>query len=149
MTEAIETGLNLRLLDYERRPDFPVDCLGFTAEANAGSFHGKTTFSVYRRDLEAFLNEVDAMVSTLSGEARMRAGWGEQAHFDFAANYIGRRGQIAVELELADRGPRERMRRLLVDFRTEPELLRRFATGLRRAAKSGDTGPIHLAADDA
>lgn len=137
-------GLVLRLLDYERRPDAPVDCLEFAAEASAGSFHGRTTFSVYRRDLEAFLDALDAMATSLTGAASLRCGWGKRLHFGFRAAYVGRLRRIAVALEIADPGPEDEMQRLLVNLRTEPELLRQFAAGLHRMAEDRDTASVHL-----
>lgn len=144
MTERASEVLALRLTDYERQPEHPIDCLEFSAEASTTWFQGRTRFSIYKRDLDVFLEKLDAMVAKLSGEASIKCGWGNNVLFELKASYFGRLGQIAVELELANSGPRERMQRLFVDFNTEPELLSRFTAGLRRAVECGDTAPIQL-----
>lgn len=149
MTERAPEGLVLRLTDYERQPEHPIDCLEFLAEASTTSFRGRTRFSIYKRDLDVFLEKLDTMAAKLSGEASIKCGWGDNVFFELKASYFGRRGQISVELEVANTGPRQRMQRLLVDFSTEPELLSRFTAGLRRTAEHGDTTPVHLSSVNA
>lgn len=149
MTSIRPEGLALRLLDHEKPPDYPMECLEFLATVSMGGFLGSARFSVMKRDLDRFLGELDTMARDLSGEACLRSGWGETVHFEMKAFYFDRRGHIAVELELADHGRRERMRRLTTDLVTEPELLGSFAAKWRRAAKDDERDEITLAASAA
>jgi hypothetical protein len=130
--------LSLRLADFERPPDDPVEFMYFWANASAYPFHGATQFGVYKRDLDAFLDEIDTMVDKLSGEAHLRCGAGETVYFEMKAYYYGRLGHIAVELEIADLGMFERMRRTLIDMPSEPELLGQFANELREMKDVGE-----------
>ena len=144
MTTSQPPGLVLRLIDREEAPDAPIDCLEFTASAYTEFFQGKTVFSVYRRDIHAFLGDLDAMVADLKGQASIRCGWGTKVYFGFDAYFIGQLGHIAVDLELARSGQADRMLRMQVDFETEPELLSRFASTLRAVADNRDSKPIIL-----
>lgn len=92
---------------------------------------------------------MDAIIASLSGKASVRAGWSAKVFFEIEARYFDKLGHIAVELELADRRPREGMQRLLVEFQTEPALLEDIAAGLRRAVELGDTTPLQLTGVDA
>lgn len=78
------------------------------------------------------------MVEKLSAEAHLRCGAGETVYFEMRAYYYDRLGHIAVELEIADLGRFERMRRILIDMPSEPELLSRFAGKLRRMEEVGE-----------
>ena len=137
-------GLVLRLIDREGPPDAPIDCLEFTASAYTEFFQGQTVFSVYRRDIDAFLGELDAMVAELKGQASIRCGWGTKVCFGIDAYFIGQLGRIAIDLELARSGQADRMLRMQVDFETEPELLSRFASALRAVANNNDSKPAVL-----
>ncbi len=145
MAAKLKNALALQLLSSEERPDAPVDCLEFQAAVSTGGFQGHVSFSVYNRDLVAFLDNLGTMVRDLSGEANLRCGWGETAKFDMRVFYWDLRGHIAVELEFADYGPRDRMRRLLTEVQTEPAALERFAAAWRRTMENRSQAPIQLA----
>ena len=144
MTTSPPPGLVLRLIDREETPDAPIDCLEFTASAYTESFQGQTVFSVYRRDLNAFLGDLDVMIADLKGQASIRCGWGTKVYFRFDAYFVGQLGHIAIDLELGRIGRADRMLRMQVDFETEPELLSRFALALRAVADNRDRKLIVL-----
>jgi len=145
MATKLRNALALQLLRYQERPDAPVDCLEFQAAASSGGFQGRVKFSAYKRDLEAFLDDLVSMVRRLSGEAHLRCGWGQTVNFEMRVFYYDRRGHIAVELELADDGPRGRMRRLSTEVQTEPAALERFAVAWRRTMEDHSQATIQLA----
>ena len=144
MTACLPPGLVLRLIELEETPDAPIDCLEFTASAYTEFFQGQTVFSVYRRDLDAFLGDLDVMVTDLKGQASIRCGWGTKVCFGLDAYFVGQLGRIAIDLELARTGRADRMLRMQVDFETEPELLSRFASALRDVSENGDRKPVIL-----
>ena len=137
-------GLVLRLIDLELAPDHPIDCLEFTASASTEYFQGQSIFSVYKRDLDVFLDDLDVMLADLKGQASIRCGWGKKVCFGFDAYFVGSLGRIAIDLELARTGRADRMLRMQVDFETEPELLDSFASALRAVAENGDRKPVRL-----
>lgn len=149
MTGNADIGLTLWLVDCERQPEHPIDCLEFAAVASIRNFRGRARFSIYKRDLDTFLDELDAMVTNLAGRASVRAGWDENVLFEMKVGFFSGLGHIAVGLELADRGPREHMQRLIVEMRTEPALLQSFAECLRRVAETVDETPVRLEGVDA
>ena len=59
--------------------DADVRAPGFRVTAQGEGYSGYTEIWLYRADLDAFVDALDRLDASLKGEARVRAGWVDQA----------------------------------------------------------------------
>jgi hypothetical protein len=73
---------------------------GFTVDAQADGYAGATEVWLMRGDALAFADALDALDSSLRGEARLRAGWGDVPDLELVIRPHGRAGALEADVRL-------------------------------------------------
>lgn len=136
-------SLQLNLAEFERDPSGQEVFVSLEVQANAGSFSGRSKCVVLQRDLASFLDDLEASVTSLEGEARLVGGWGESEYVQLRFTPSDSLGHIAIRVDLSDHDPEADLR-FGGTFISEPQALERSCQQIRRALRSQQIGQIEL-----
>jgi hypothetical protein len=140
---------HLSFTRIENDPDF----LGFAVEVRAEGFAGATEAWMSRGDLDRFLDELDALDSSLRGEARLTCAWvkvGQPPSLDdtdlkLVVRPYGHAGRLQADVTVraSSRWTRRHTAHIVFEL-PEPNALTRFRRALREAAGDPSAAPAVL-----
>lgn len=144
MTEQTPAaGLSIKVVEYERDFQEVGEWLNIDAVAKGQRFGGATDFWTSRRELMAFLDDLEIFAGTLSDPPTLAAGSGEYVLFQVSFAVADRLGHLVARVEVANRHPPPEDR-LSVEFGSEPQLLIDFAVDLRRTIEQRSSTRVLL-----
>lgn len=124
--------LSLTLLEYETNDPAKGDYLSLEASAAGDGFAGRTTCWVARSDMDAFLRSLATLDSSLTGEARLRCGWGETVLLELHLAPYGHTGRLKADVAIAADGIGDIRHTTALGFLLLPSDLSTFRTALDR-----------------
>jgi len=140
-------GLRLDLAEYEHNDVEKGDYLALTATASHHGFAGHTLFWAGLHHLEGFIDELDALDTSLHGRAQLRCGWGDDVLFELAIEPQGHSGRLRASIDIASDSSRAEPSRLVTTFVLLPNALTSFRRALACIIKEESSGPAELEID--
>ena len=148
-TEAagtVESGNSLvfSLSEFESDPSGAKTYVTLDVEARSGSFSGVSACVLAEPDLAEFLEQLEALARSATGEALLVGGWGSTENVRIRAFPADRQGHLRIQAVLAEVPDHEARSQLEAFFETEPQPVLRLVSALRLAISERKAGEFRL-----
>ena len=126
-----------------------IDFIDLEAQVSCRGYAGRTAFVLARRDLAAYLADLQALREARAFACQLIGGWeAAEERLRLKLTPAGRSGKFHATIQIATNGPRtDQWQRVETDFICSAEDLSSFLTDLEMLSEAGAATTARLAGD--